>query len=198
MATWETTSPSTLWTVGGLFGFSPDKIVKITDDENDETLEVGDGVKLTFDGFSGTFDGSFLGTVTVNGVTYPVVEYNLGWYVVGLDDKKAPAMLARSELDTSGPFTVCYFPGTLIATLSGERKVENIIAGDMVLIGDAAHRCGRRHGVEVPQNGGSARAVPVKWVGRQSVSTRFGPAERLMPVRFTAGSLGGGANPSAT
>ncbi|TBX27797.1 Hint domain-containing protein, partial [Nioella sediminis] len=33
---------------------------------------------------------------------------------------------------------------------------------------------------------------PVKWIGRQTVSTRFGPAERLMPVRFAAGSLGDG------
>jgi len=36
------------------------------------------------------------------------------------------------------------------------------------------------------------RTVPVKWIGRQTVSTRFGPAERLMPVRFAAGSLGDG------
>ena len=36
------------------------------------------------------------------------------------------------------------------------------------------------------------RSVPVKWIGRQTVSTRFGPAERLMPVRFAAGALGQG------
>ena len=34
--------------------------------------------------------------------------------------------------------------------------------------------------------------VPIKWIGRQTVSTRFGRAERLMPVRFAAGSLGNG------
>ncbi|MFV1877215.1 Hint domain-containing protein [Nioella sp.] len=34
--------------------------------------------------------------------------------------------------------------------------------------------------------------VPIKWIGRQTVMTRFGPAERLMPVRFDAGSLGQG------
>ena len=32
----------------------------------------------------------------------------------------------------------------------------------------------------------------MKWIGRQTVSTFFGPAERLMPVRFAAGSLGEG------
>ena len=36
------------------------------------------------------------------------------------------------------------------------------------------------------------RHCPVKWIGRQTVSTLFGPAERLMPVRFEAGSLGDG------
>jgi len=36
------------------------------------------------------------------------------------------------------------------------------------------------------------RTVPFKWIGRQVVSARFGPAERLMPVRFAAGSLGEG------
>ena len=36
------------------------------------------------------------------------------------------------------------------------------------------------------------RTVSVKWIGRQTVMTRFGPAERLMPVRFAAGSLGNG------
>jgi len=36
------------------------------------------------------------------------------------------------------------------------------------------------------------RDVPVKWVGQQTVMTCFGPAERLMPVRFAAGSLDDG------
>jgi len=32
----------------------------------------------------------------------------------------------------------------------------------------------------------------VLWVGRQTVSTRFNPAGRLMPVRVSAGALGNG------
>jgi hypothetical protein len=36
------------------------------------------------------------------------------------------------------------------------------------------------------------RRVAVKWIGRQTVVTRFGPPERLMPVRFAAGSLSDG------
>ena len=66
----------------------------------------------------------------------------------------------------------CFLPGTLVATPAGERMVEDIAAGDMVLTAEG-------------------KVVPVKWIGRSVVSTRFGPAERLMPVRFAAGSLGG-------
>lgn len=34
--------------------------------------------------------------------------------------------------------------------------------------------------------------MPVKWIGRQAVSTHFRPADRLGLVRFAAGSLGDG------
>ena len=34
------------------------------------------------------------------------------------------------------------------------------------------------------------RDVAVKWIGRQTVSTKFGPAERLTPVKVSAGALG--------
>jgi hypothetical protein len=39
---------------------------------------------------------------------------------------------------------------------------------------------------------GDGRTTTIKWVGRQTVVPMFGPAERLMPVRFAAGSLGMG------
>ncbi len=67
----------------------------------------------------------------------------------------------------------CFAAGTLITTPDGECAVEGLKIGDRVLIADGT-------------------AVHVKWIGRQTVSTRFGPAERLMPVRFAAGSLGDG------
>ena len=65
---------------------------------------------------------------------------------------------------------LCFFPGTLIATPFGERGIEVLVPGDRVLTADG-------------------REVAAKWVCRQTVSTRFGPAERLMPVRFAVGSL---------
>nr|WP_240661606.1 Hint domain-containing protein [Nioella ostreopsis] len=68
---------------------------------------------------------------------------------------------------------MCFHEGSGIATAEGQVAVERLTIGDAVLTSEGD-------------------AVVVKWIGRQTVSTRFGPAERLMPVRFAAGSLGEG------
>jgi hypothetical protein len=68
---------------------------------------------------------------------------------------------------------VCFGRGTLIATPEGERRVETLQAGDPVLTADG-------------------RAVPVLWVGRQTLARLFTPAERLCGVRIRAGALGDG------
>ena len=67
----------------------------------------------------------------------------------------------------------CFLAGTLIATPGGAVAVEDLKVGDLILTAD----------------GGT---VAVRWVGRQEVSSRFGPAGRLMPVRILAGALGEG------
>ncbi len=74
---------------------------------------------------------------------------------------------------TTTQIATCFAPGTSIATPQGEQAVESLEIGDLV------------HTVD-------GRTTPVKWIGRQTILPRFGPAERLMPVRFTAGSLGDG------
>lgn len=68
-------------------------------------------------------------------------------------------------------FTVYFAAGTEIATESGVTLVEELKIGDMVRTFDG-------------------RDVAVKWIGRQTVSTKFGPSERLTPVKFSAGALG--------
>ena len=67
----------------------------------------------------------------------------------------------------------CFLTGTLIAQSSGEIPVEALRGGDEIL-------------------GANGEFLTVKWIGRQTVSTRFGPADRLRPVRFAIGSLGNG------
>jgi hypothetical protein len=68
---------------------------------------------------------------------------------------------------------VCFFGGTRIATPAGEREVETLTAGDLVLTveGDVC---------------------PIRWVGRNTVSTRFQDPLRCLPIRIRAGALGAG------
>lgn len=73
----------------------------------------------------------------------------------------------------SGTYLYCFGAGTQIGTPEGVCAVEALTIGDLV----------------TTQNGS---AVPVKWIGRQTVATRFRPAERLSPVKIAAGALGQG------
>ena len=70
-------------------------------------------------------------------------------------------------------YVICFGQGTHIATPAGETRVEDLSIGDAILAADG-------------------RTVAVKWVGRQTISPRFGMAERLLPVRVQAGALGAG------
>jgi hypothetical protein len=69
--------------------------------------------------------------------------------------------------------TLCFLGGTLIATPDGEAAVETMKPGDLVLTADG-------------------RAVPVRWIGINTVSTRFADPLRTMPIRISAGALGEG------
>jgi hypothetical protein len=66
---------------------------------------------------------------------------------------------------------ICFTAGTLIATPDGNVAVEALKRGDLVLTTDG-------------------RAVPVGWLGRQTVSTVFGDPLRVLPIRIKAGAIG--------
>ena len=78
-----------------------------------------------------------------------------------------------TELNVMG-FSVasalCFAPGTRIATATGEAAVETLRPGDLVRRADGA-------------------VAPVRWIGRQSVATRFADPLRSWPVRVSAGAL---------
>ena len=66
----------------------------------------------------------------------------------------------------------CFLTDTLIATPEGERVVQDLQAGDLVLTAEG-------------------RAVPVLWLGEQLVKKRIGQVpEALQPVCIKAGALG--------
>jgi hypothetical protein len=65
----------------------------------------------------------------------------------------------------------CFLEGTRIRGQHGELPVEIIKIGDLVLTTDN-------------------RLVPVRWVGRHTVSWRFADPLRVLPIRVKAGALG--------
>ncbi|NHN85848.1 hypothetical protein GOB93_14530 [Acetobacter musti] len=68
----------------------------------------------------------------------------------------------------------CYCPGTLIATPDGERPVQDLAIGDLVLTA-------------------SGKARPIRWIGRRSYDGRFARGNPdIMPVMIRPGALGDG------
>ncbi|MFV1874923.1 Hint domain-containing protein [Nioella sp.] len=144
----------------------------LDDKEGDTTFEVGD--LLNGETFEGSVDVPLVAGGTLR---LPVTSYLGTTYVYipsgySLSDFTFPSSLDYSTFNTTD-FPTCFLGGSLIATPEGECAVEALAIGDALLTEDG-------------------RAVAVKWIGRQTVFTTFGPAERMMPVRFAAGSLGDG------
>ena len=69
---------------------------------------------------------------------------------------------------------VCYLEGTLIRTVTGEQKVEDLAIGDMLITVEDQMR-------------------PVKWIGRMSFKKSSRDWQRaILPVRIAKGALGNG------
>ncbi|MCA0872320.1 Hint domain-containing protein [Seohaeicola saemankumensis] len=117
---------------------------------------------------------AFGGTGTLVGLTStgePIINYGgFGTWVFTDDSTLAGQTISAT---TDSPYIFCFAVGSMIRTPAGETAVECLRIGEHVLTA-------------------SGRAVPVKWVGRQTVATQFRPADRLTLVRVSAGALGGG------
>lgn len=127
----------------------------------------------------GQFEFSYTGTFDIGGVLYPVAEVTaapsaplVGLNALFVEGVALPGNMPPGQI-TAESFSVCFAEGTEITTASGPVAVETLKVGDTVRTIDG-------------------RDVDVKWVGHQTVATRFAPAERVRPVKFAAGSLGGG------
>ena len=66
---------------------------------------------------------------------------------------------------------ICFMPGTRIRTPDGDREVESLQIGDLVTSSDGLD-------------------LPVRWIGRQTVSTRFADPLRVLPIRICEGAFG--------
>ncbi len=74
------------------------------------------------------------------------------------------------SIQTGTADAICFMPGTLIRTPQGERAVESLAIGDLVLTA-------------------AGEAQPVLWIGRQTVCRHFGDPLRVLPIRITTGAL---------
>ena len=135
----------------------------LDDGEEDNTFE---GVE-TVDG--GVRPGQlYEGFVEIGGQPWPAFSGPPGELFVYFGTPVTPPL--NFTVVNPFPFTVCFAPGTAIATPEGTVAVEALSIGDPVLMADG-------------------RAVPVKWVGRQTHVPLF---QRLRLIRIGAGALGEG------
>jgi Hint domain len=73
-------------------------------------------------------------------------------------------------LNNAQSYAICFMAGTHVATPEGSVCVEDLAAGDLVLTAEGL-------------------VAPIKWVGRQTMSTTFGNLNRILPIRIKAGAL---------
>lgn len=147
------------------------------DGESDTTWEAGDGVLGSEVIYIGKINVSL---VAGGSIELPVLQslffgFEDEAYILipdGLErsDLTAPPSFNSATIDDSN-FTTCFLAGTLITTPNGTSVVEDLSIGDMITTA-------------------GGKTVPVKWIGKQTVFTAFGPAERVTPVRVKAHALG--------
>jgi hypothetical protein len=139
------------------------------------TLSLNDGGTATYTGGSGTSTLTFSYTVgagdnsvsalAVTGVTLPT-----GTTVT--DAVGNAANLSGVDVSLAGlaVSVACFAEGTRIATPAGAIAVEDLRPGGHVLTAEGG-------------------AAPVRWVGVQTVATRFGDPLQVLPIRIRAGAL---------
>ena len=172
------------WNRQGLSGNNPGYTpASYTEDAAvDNNLSPGEVLDPDYSGSGATY----LGTVTYNGREFLVFEDEFG-QLLGSSEASVAHADFPPTVDFDGNYTagdstddiastvtpICFLAGTNIASPKGQVAVEALKIGDVALTAEGGE-------------------VQVKWIGYQTVSTHFGPAERLLPVRFAAGSLGEG------
>ncbi|MFS8371626.1 Hint domain-containing protein, partial [Acetobacter indonesiensis] len=116
-----------------------------------------------------TIDGGHTIDISGGSVTSSVAtldgDYSNDFFVLS-DDGHGGTLLTLEE------GTPCYCPGSLILTEIGERPVETLEIGDLLMTHAGVLR-------------------PIRWIGRRAYDGRFAAGRTdIMPVRISAGALG--------
>jgi len=157
-------------------------ILELVDQDDNNEIEDfgGDTVagQLVTDSWPGdtvTINVPGVGNVTYTGITFYLAD-GVTRVFTPTDGQvlQEGTLVSTTFVTTQGPLIVpdglgppCFTPGTLIATPDGERRVEDLKVGDLVLTAD---------------NG----AQPLMWIGRTTVVAEG----KLAPVRIDAGMFG--------
>jgi hypothetical protein len=135
----------------------------------DDTFSLGDLIDyedsigpVQFE-YAGFFEGGWVGREECG-----CGEYD--YYLVTNDGTLEPG---QELAVVSADFTVCFLAGTAIACPDGERLIEDLAVGDLVVTADGTQR-------------------RVRFVGRQTFTTLFADPLRTRPVCIRAGALGEG------
>ena len=102
---------------------------------------------------------------------YEIIGYLLVGSFAAAETYTASSTYAPHEADIAGAIyadiVVCFTSGTRIATVSGDRRIEDLVGGDLVLTMDRGYQ-------------------PISWIG----STKVPATGDLAPVLFRKGALG--------
>ncbi|WP_431282541.1 Hint domain-containing protein [Humitalea sp. 24SJ18S-53] len=136
-------------------------------DAGDDTLTVNESVAVNFT-TANSYDGTYTYIGHEPGLAGIVAQDTNGDYFLFANNEALPNQNFNIQ---ANDLVVCFLTGTLIATPDGERTVESLAAGDLVLTADLGTR-------------------RVRWIGRQTVVAMFTNRVQSYPVRIAAGALG--------
>jgi hypothetical protein len=112
--------------------------------------------------------GRTIASAAISGTELTITTSDGGLYRFQVDAQAPQGNFTPSQ---DGGVVICFMAGTFIATPTGQREVQDLAKGDLVITHDG-------------------RLASIRWLGRQTVSTRFSDPLRVLPIRIRAGALG--------
>jgi hypothetical protein len=169
---YEVTKSGSTFTLGGLVDSGV--VVKDTKDgPGDSTKILGDvahdGFKVSNAPGENGSGYSFVSVANIGNVSGFIGKDSAGGLFFFTNDDASGKVGDTLHKDAGLDVQLCFMQGTSILTPSGGLAVEHLKNGDLVQTVDG-------------------RSVPVRWIGRQVVSTRFADQQRL-PIRVKASAF---------